>query len=296
MLVSLIYTPFKTGSCTLYEILATNDMSHGVWINNTTNPYAKYHFVIKAHPPGSSISEQLIYFNSIYNPRCDLVSDPMSDPISDPMSDPMSDPISDPMSDPMSDSYIVPDIIFTTIRNPLDIYKSAYFQDITCDAYDYYYGPMEVVLDEDVNKLITHFNTFKWDSYYHLSVYNTIKDLSEYTNIDILSESYDKEKGYKIYYSRRSADNKPIILCIINMELLHDRNRIAKLLEELKYPSEIINNSYIIEDSNIGSDKWYSSKYAEFKNKFGNGYNGYNGSNDNYIISDNDKLIIDKFF
>ena len=216
---TLIYTPFKVGSCSLYSYLRNNNITTGKWLKSQEIIDPDKLIIIKLHSDTYKIKE-------IINQHMPQFS---------------------------------PNIIFTIIRDPREIYMSAYFQDITNPGYPYYFDCADNVVSCDVNDLVNHFLSFSWDEYEHVNLYTCIKTLEEYTGIDIFGQSFDKTNKYKIY------QNDKFKLCILNIELLNNKEIIKQICNELGYPPEIIDGILLACGSNISSDKWYAEKYKEFK-------------------------------
>ena len=245
-MIGLIYSSFKSGSCTLFEILINNSTTSGIWINNFTNPYVKDNFVLKCHIDRIKISGIIADFNTMCN------------------------------------SSIKIDVIFCVIRDPNEIYKSGYFQDFEKKEYEYYFNTKNYILGlEDVSELVDHYNSINWNKYFHMNQKLGLKNIAEYTGIDILGSDFDKNEGYSIYENK----NKNIRVCILNIKLLNDRSKIAVLLNKLGYDQEVISGCYKAGNGNVASEKWYSSIYDKFKR-------------DSRIVdklSIDDKFIIDKY-
>jgi len=243
-MISLIYSSFKSGSCTLFEILTNNDITSGIWINNYTNPYVKDNFVLKCHIDNIKLSGTINDFNTLCKTSIKI------------------------------------DVIFIIIRNPDQIYKSGYFQDFEKKEYDYYFNTKDYILQlNDTTELVEHYNSINWNKYVHMNQKLGLKNISEYTGIDLLNSDFDKQSGYSIY------DNGKIKVCILDIKLFNDRSRMAVVLGKLGYDKQIIDGCYKASNGNIASTKWYSSIYDKFKN------------DDRVInkLSDDDKFIIDKY-
>lgn len=219
--MTLIYTPFKSGSCTLYSYLLNNNITTGKWLKSDVQlDPNKPNIIIKQH-------------SDVYNIH-EIIQEHMPE--------------------------FKPKIIFTIIRDPREIYISAFFQDMDKPSYPYYYDNADNIMNTDINLLIKHYYKFRWSDYQHLNTHTCIKTLEEYTNIDIYGQSFDKINKYKIYKTN------DITLCILNIKILHNKLIIKQILKELNYDDEIINNIDTASQSNISSDKWYAEKYEEFKN------------------------------
>jgi len=150
--------------------------------------------------------------------------------------------------------YIIP------LRNTLDIYISAYFQDITEEGYEYRFSEkIKDVLNAPIDTLIEHFLKFDFRKYEYCNYkryFQYIKDnFGIQVNLDDVKDYYIYESSTRIgfYYTNRLSD----------IELF------KKFLIELGiYKSG--DDKPLNSDGNITKDKWCGDKYVEFKNKIVN--------------------------
>lgn len=180
------------------------------------------------------------------------------------------------------------DIIFITIRSHLQIYPSAYFQDITKPQYEYSYfrsdmgkgikfdkdyykkNQMKMLSDYDednellIINLINHFMSIEWTKYSNINYKYVIKYLN-----DILENKMDfiefNKNSYKIIETYHQIMKKDIKIVFIDINMLNDINEIEKMLNELSLNFDM----NAIENINTfnGSKKWYKNIYGNFKNK-----------------------------
>lgn len=170
--------------------------------------------------------------------------------------------------------------LIVSFRENESVYKSAFFQDITIP--DYGYCPFakgnfleqyldlpenekrDIINKVDVKLLVEHYNKIDWDEYMHLNNKNRIAILNQYYNIQIDYNSKELQ-----IFNLKLKNNNPFKIIAINIDTLN------KNFEQLK--SEIYNSSkpnieiynsptpdIKLIKANIGSEKWYSSKYKEF--------------------------------
>ncbi len=143
--------------------------------------------------------------------------------------------------------------IITLVRDPVDLYISAMFQDISMPAYEYYYGEKWHVLRDPVTKLINHFDKIDWSKYRWLNFDYYAGIFLNKFRVDVYKDMvYDKEKGF----------GKVGKLLILDMNKLDDNiGTISGFLD-----NKIKVGSYY--RHNDGEIKWYSNKYKEFREKF----------------------------
>lgn len=152
------------------------------------------------------------------------------------------------------------DVWFTIIRKPTEIYPSAYFQEINNRGHSTYFGDKDDVLAANVKDMVEHFMKYDWDKMSHTSYNFNFDEIYKYTNVDIMKLTFDKKRGFSIYKSPIRA-TKVVVLTIEN---LSKYNKILRLLG-LNIKDKILN-------SNISKNKWYSTKYDEFKTKLPSSY------------------------
>lgn len=156
-----------------------------------------------------------------------------------------------------------PDVVFTIVRDPLQVYQSAYFHDIIQKEYDYYYGDENKVLNDDIQKIVNHFTSFNWTSYDYLDQVGMLEKLEKNYSVDIFNQSrLMNEKQYMILNGTRN--NKPVKICIMSIKILKNIDKLKIMLKELGYSKEFINELSFV-NSNVGTSKWYGEKYNEFK-------------------------------
>lgn len=172
------------------------------------------------------------------------------------------------------------DIWFTLIRKPTDLYISAFFQDIATPNYPYSYKSKEDVMNADNDDLIKTFLSHEWENYQPTSFHFNFDKIRNYTNIDLWSLPFDKQKGYAIH---KTNNDKCKYVVVLNVDIMND-DRIIKLFGELNIP--YVPNKI---NKNVGNNKWYAKKYASFKNEIINHKEYYNK------YENVDKLINDKF-
>lgn len=220
--ITLVYTCYKVGSCTLYEYLTRNNITTCRWITSGEKiDESKEHLVIKAHTVRGPIDEQLMC-NGIEGVK----------------------------------------VIFTILRDPTEVYYSAFFQDISTFGYPYYFGTKEEVLKAEIGELVEFFGRFDWEGFEHLDQELGVKNLMEY----IGEGEGIKEDGYEIIYGENG-----IIGCVLQCRILRDKWMMKGIMRLLGYEDEIVNSIDGIEDCNVSEDKWYGEKYKEFKKAMGRG-------------------------
>lgn len=170
------------------------------------------------------------------------------------------------------------DIWFTIIRKPTDIYLSAYFQDINCKNYPYYFGDENKVLKTPTQELVDHFLKFNWDNFSQCSYFFNFQQIYNFTKIKIMNNTFNKTKGYSIYKS----PVRKIKVVVLTIESL---SKIQNILSELGFNIE--KNIENIKDNNADK-KWYSEKYKDFKKNIPSSF----FEKYQYI----DKVILDHFY
>ena len=148
------------------------------------------------------------------------------------------------------------DVWFTIIRKPTEIYPSAYFQEITNRGNSTNFGDKDKVIGANVNDMIDHFMKYDWDKMSHTSYDFNFDEIYKYTNIDIMKLTFDKKRGFSIYKSPIRT-TKVVVLTI---------ESIFKYKQILQMLGLHIKDS-VNQNRNMSKNKWYSSKYEEFKSK-----------------------------
>lgn len=246
---TLIYTPYKTGSSTLYHKLYSGDK--GLRVDNfcmeTLDLQNIDYFLMKYHSIGFGIDEITNSFKALVG----------------------------------LEFYF--DTIFTIVRNPIDLYKSAYFQDINFKDYPYYFGEKERILNADVDTLINHFKSFSWPDYMYLNIYYCLEAIGKYVNTNLLDYPFDRNKKYQIIKGKND-DGQTVQICILRLDILNDEPCLLSAIQELYSDSDFIDRFMKKENINISEDKWYGKKYKEFKEQI-----------QEILISQEDQKIIDHF-
>lgn len=178
------------------------------------------------------------------------------------------------------------DIIFITIRSHLDIYPSAFFQDITKPQYEYSYfredinkninytkeyykdNKLKIISEYNENKeefmkkLINYFLLFVWNKYPNINYQFIKKFLNQILEEKIDNIKYNKG-SYKIIKTYHKIMKKNIKIVFIDLYMLSNNQEIKKMFDELelKYNEDKINSL----DSFSGREKWYSNMYRELK-------------------------------
>ena len=165
------------------------------------------------------------------------------------------------------------DTIFKLIvlfRDNDSVYKSAFFQDILISGYTY--SPFakgnflqehtdlsekekQILINKiNVKELIQHYNKINWDKYIHLNNKNRLAILNSYYHIQINYNSRELQ-----VFRIETENNKTLHIIALHTDTINNN------FDELK--REIYGSSrpdIVLKNSNIGSKKWYSSKYKEF--------------------------------
>lgn len=142
--------------------------------------------------------------------------------------------------------------IITLVREPISCSISRYFQDIHIPLFDFPITNRGTGrLTGGVDALIHDFKTrFSYD--YVLNWYD--EEFKRFLGIDVFEYDFDKEKGFCFI----NKDNYNIM--VIQMEKMNSlEDEIREFLDSDDF--KIINN-------NMGTKKWYSSVYKEFKDTF----------------------------
>lgn len=178
------------------------------------------------------------------------------------------------------------DIIFITIRSHLNIYPSAFFQDITKPQYEYsyfredinknikytkeYYKENKLKLikeykenkEEFMEKLISYFLTINWSKYSNINY----KFIKIYLNqiLEEQLENIEYNKGsYKILNTYHKIMKKNIKIVFLDLHMLNNKEEIKKMFEELEleFDEDKVNGL----NSFSGREKWYSNMYRDLK-------------------------------
>lgn len=142
--------------------------------------------------------------------------------------------------------------VFLISRNNLELYASAFFQDIANPEFEYYFGTREQVLNADIDTLISHFKKFDWDKYNHLNIDYFIKIIELYFNINL---NHDDKLIIKNDKYRLLKNNNTYFIFAKLENLTESFDEICKQsdLPEIK-----------LEEHNFSSYKWYSEVYKKF--------------------------------
>lgn len=145
-------------------------------------------------------------------------------------------------------------------RDPIDLYISAFFEDITKPEYSYYYGSQEKVLNASPDDLINHFKKFPWPIYGWLN----------YTYyINTIGDTFEIDKSNIVNFISSQDTHK-----IINGQ--YKNNNIVCLLLKTKHLNDsvdVINNVFNVNIKNMekhrnGENMWYGEKYIQFKKRY----------------------------
>jgi len=127
--------------------------------------------------------------------------------------------------------------IITIKRNPKDLWKSAFFEDIDkIEHYPYAFGTSEEVEAATIDQLINHYCAQDWKRY-------------RWLNFDY----------YKGWIEKFKAIGKPIL--ILNCDNLSDQ--VAKKLPKFFDMNMKLN----LKPSHVGKDNTFGKKYQEFKHR-----------------------------
>ena len=143
-------------------------------------------------------------------------------------------------------------VIFVPMRPEAEIYQAALFQDITCPAYNYYYGSRRRVLNATPEELVAHYHKFDWPSFRHLQ-YDFVRDG--------LRSLYDGAKLPDLDPSEAFHISKFPSCTVVAFRLSASSQRapVAACFRQLGLPSPFMSSS------NLGSRKWYAGVYLAFK-------------------------------
>lgn len=145
-------------------------------------------------------------------------------------------------------------------RDPLDLYMSAQFEDISKHEYPYYYGTKEEVLAASTENLITHFEKYPWSSY---------KWLNYQYYIDTIHTNFNINKQDIVNFIK--SDHKYKIL-----SGNYGKNKINCLLLKTKHLNDslhMVNYTFNIDLKNMeryrnGELNWYGEVYKKFKQAY----------------------------
>lgn len=144
--------------------------------------------------------------------------------------------------------------VITVIRDPISQYISGFFQDITTPPFNF--GSQEDVEQADTKDLYNFFNQFDFDQMEAYSLDMLFEYYKELWGFDILKHSFERERGITTYQIKNKFDYT-ITLSVLRMDKLN--SAIPLLGNKLN-----IHNLQIV-NSNIGTTKWYSQYYKNFK-------------------------------
>ena len=152
------------------------------------------------------------------------------------------------------------DILIVPIRRHYEIFISGFFQDITKKEYKYCYNiDKNIILNEDIDKLVNFFLKFEWNNEKHLNFNYLIEFINktvELNDINLVNKEYlVKECKYK-------KNDKTLKIIFIKYTSLK-KERVKEIFDDLlgidiKFKKKLYH-------SNNGEKKWYSAKYMEFK-------------------------------
>jgi hypothetical protein len=81
------------------------------------------------------------------------------------------------------------DVFVLPLRNEIDIYPSAYFQDCMSRNYDYFLtDSLEELLETPLDQLIEHFMRFEWNEFYHTNYSTYLTNIEKITGVPIVTE------------------------------------------------------------------------------------------------------------
>ena len=180
------------------------------------------------------------------------------------------------------------DIIFITVRSHLDIYPSAFFQDITKPQYEYsyfredinknikfdrkYYNNNQKILLNKHNEnseifiddLINFFLNLNWNKYQNLNYFYILKFLNQIIKNKI-EKIENKKNGFTVLEKYNVTTNKKIKIVFIDLNILNDKEKLIEMLNilNLKFDKNKINGLNLF----LGNNKWYNKIYEKFKEK-----------------------------
>ena len=149
------------------------------------------------------------------------------------------------------------DYLFTIVRKPADLFLSAFFQDITNEAYPYFYGTKQEVLSGEKSHILQHFLKFDYSKLKNLSINWNFNEIEKASKVNLWEEPFDKNLGYSVIKSKTDSFRKVILL---TMETLRDLDKCKHLFLSLG-----LKVYFDALEVNSAQDKWYSSLYKEIK-------------------------------
>lgn len=178
------------------------------------------------------------------------------------------------------------DIIFITVRSHLDIYPSAFFQDITKPQYEYSYFRKDINKNIEYNRkyynnnqkkilkkyshnpnlftneLIKYFLKMDWTKYQNINYKFILNYLNQIIEENMENIQYTKN-GYKIIDKFNIKNNKNIKIVFIDISMLNQKEKLIQMLNELNLKYNIDNLKST--NSFQGNQKWYKNIYKNFK-------------------------------
>jgi hypothetical protein len=224
--VTVIYTPFKVGSTSMFERLVRPFFCTGGHYQALREgvPQECLHYTLKCHSDGVL---------DLFKLREQLQS-----------------PIRR---------------VITFVRNQGEIYLSAFFQDIDSPNLPYYFGSRTDVLAADAEDLSKHFLKIDWPALRHLQIMENMARVREYTTIDYSDDLKLITRDGFLARQGHSTNGEDVIVAAAHVGILSQPDRFRLFLRDLRYPWYIRQQIPLQHSANVGSKKWYADVYKQVK-------------------------------
>ncbi len=222
--ISVVFSPFKTGSTTTFDRLCKPRFCAGGHSNAfVAVPRDVIHFTLKCHSGDTHLG---------------TLREKLGRPIRR---------------------------IITLLRPQKEIYVSAYFQNISDAEYSYSFGTRDEVLNSDVNDLVDHFFSIRWESLRHLQIRENAREIEEYCGVNYF-EALPLVEPSDFAILSGHAGTEETMIAVADVRILDDAKKFKMFWSSLKLPRLMNFQPIASMNSNTGRSKWYSEKYAEFRN------------------------------
>lgn len=224
--ISVVFTPYKTGSTTMFDRLSKPRFcagGHGHSHVDIAAPRNLAHFAIKCHSGNRNLG---------------MLRKQLDRPIRR---------------------------IITLLRPQKEIYVSAFFQNISDTGYSYSYGSRAEVLNASVDDLVDHFMNIPWEIFRHLQISENAREIENYCGVNYFDAlPLNHELGFAILPGHFGGDET--MIAVADVRVLDDITKFKRFWRRLELPWLMRCQPISFVDSNTSRAKWYSEKYTAFRN------------------------------
>lgn len=214
-----LYTPYKVGSTTFYNQLLLNYGFNGTWMNIINKGIGLH---------GFDNCDRVVFREHNTNNWTWFLHHPA-------------------------------DFCVTLVRRPLDLFPSAYFQDIDKKNYPYYFGTRTNVTRSLPEELVSHFMKFDFSQFRYVNIERYFEEFKNYTGVDLWATEFDKRKGYNILKLNKTRYCRNMV--VATMETIAQTSKLKRLMREMGFGESSGKSVF----RNKASEKWYGLIYKLFK-------------------------------